>query len=160
MSEYLKRLFSFEGRMRPGEYAGVLLVLSAPALALAYAGSAEGSAGLASALVYPALMWIFLATLAKRIKDAGRTRLWILLPVALGLVTFFGAFWFFQPVDPVTGGENAGRSATTISIVPLILGFAAMVAVKAGYGLKTTAFLWGIFSLVVLLLPSRPRDSA
>ncbi len=157
MRDYVFRLFSFEGVMGRGEFSGVLLALAAPAIGLSRMAADSGASGTASAVVFLLLSWIFLATLAKRLKDAGRTRLWIFLPLALGLATFAMGFWFFQPPDLVTGAKAGGRAAATISIVPLILNGFAQVFSKAAYGLQAAALVWGLFSLALLVPDSKPR---
>jgi uncharacterized membrane protein YhaH (DUF805 family) len=151
------RFLSPRGALGRGAYAAnlaVIAILTSFDLATA---SAWPDAGGVCLLLLLVLAWAFIATLAKRLVDAGRSRAWILTPIVFGFIAFVVGFLHFNPADVVGDMDAYGKSLFFASIFPIVAVGIAYLADKFVFGLVAAALVWCAFAAIIGLPGSRKK---
>ena len=149
------RLFSLRGRLARGPYAVEMIALAGAISLLWRSGAHDGVAGLLELLAFVLLPWLYIAALARRLVDCGRSRGWIFLPFVLALAAFVGGFWLYEASAATPGDDAWRKDALLVVLLPIIGSVVIWFLVRLAAGLTAAAAVWLVFTLALLIPASR-----
>ena len=121
-------------------------------------GATEGVAGLACVAAFLMLVWAFVATLCRRLVDAGRTRWWLAAPCVFSIIGFIAGFISYTPENPLDSLGDATRTTLTLAILPIMGVALGMFFSKVAAGFLAAIAVWWAFALLLLAPGSRKHD--
>lgn len=151
------QIFSPFGMITRVPYACAIAMLATLGAGLALWGDLEKTIGRFWPAPFALLLWIFLATLVKRLKDAGRSRGWIVVPLALGAGAAALGFALYNPPSLMDTMSDEMRAVAVITMLPVLLSAAGQVFARLVFAGACLAAVWGVFALALLFARSQPR---